>query len=68
MGNMTGKGLPAPGKKEEKKQIKKPDPSTVTFGKKKKKKKGVELAAKLPTSKYCCFIKKFVQIPNVYYE
>ena len=45
-GNIGGQGQK---KKDEKKQIKKPDPSLVNFGKKRKKKKGVEIAAKLPT-------------------
>ena len=36
-------------KNEEKKPIKKPDPSLVKLGKKKKKKRGVDVASKLPT-------------------
>jgi hypothetical protein len=52
MGNMTPGNLGGQGqkKKEEKKQIKKPDPSLVKIGKKKRKKKGVDIAAKLPNS------------------
>jgi 26S proteasome regulatory subunit T2 len=53
MGNMGGKQFgqnPKDLKKDqEKKQIKKPDPSLVKLGKKKKKKKGVDVASKLPT-------------------
>jgi hypothetical protein len=53
MGNLNqrggGKGS---GKPEDKKPLKKPDPTTITFGKKKKKKKGVDIAAKLPIGNY----------------
>jgi 26S proteasome regulatory subunit T2 len=52
MGNMGNKGFGQPGqpkKNEEKKQIKKPETSTMKLGKKKKKTKGVDIAAKLPT-------------------
>ena len=61
-GNFGGQGQK---KKDEKKQIKKPDPSLVNFGKKKKKKKGVEIAAKLPNS-ILNFKIQLYQIQNAY--
>jgi hypothetical protein len=67
MGNMTPGNLGGQGqkKKEDKKPIKKPDPSLVNFGKKRKKKKGVEIAAKLPNG-ILKIILKLLQMQSVY--
>lgn len=68
---MGGKGFPNPNqqkKNDEKKQMKKPDPSQVKLGKKKRKKKGVDVASKLPfvnqTSKSLLRMRKFERIKD----
>jgi len=70
MGNINPNQFtnPKDKKNEEKKVIKKPDPSLVKFGKKKKKKKGVDIAAKLPlvtpNSKCLLRMRKFERIKD----
>jgi 26S proteasome regulatory subunit T2 len=67
-GRPFGQGPNDKKKNEEKKPIKKPDPSLVKLGKKKKKKKGVDVASKLPTvtptSKCLLRMRKFERIKD----
>jgi len=55
-------------KKDDKTQMKKPDPSMIKLGKKKRKRKGVDIAAKLPnvtpTSKCLLRMRKFERIKD----